>query len=1635
MTMHNPGLTRFSCRLLAGAFAAVGLGLSQCAVAAAEDVLRFDFSASPLERLESGYEKTLAQVPRCSEKPVVDGRVSDPAWRGVPVAATFGPTGARASAVVCFDDEALHIGIRCAVRHGDVPESPGERDGGVLWKHDHVEIWIDPVGDGAVVRQFCLGIGGSFYDGIKRGGGDNATYDPEWRRAVVVGENGWSAEVTVPLAALDLEQWHRTMGFNIGRNAPGVGHLSWLRAYGDTTEGAIVLEGQPEREVPEVKAPQARDAAPERSMGVGALGLALERTEARPGERWIEARLALLPLRLPVAETRLRARLFRLADAAPVAEAEILPERSEGVLLADLRRHGLAQAELSVELFEGAERTGVAKALLRARECPTPVKPGERIRIDIDVPEAAGALERFPVTFGCPFPAGALWDPAGVRLVDGQAREIPCQKEVTGRWAREGSIQWLRFDALVSSEAGCYVEALPSGAGAGPQTPLRLTEQGDTVTVDTGVARYVLGKGASPIHEIWVDDRRVATGAGARGLYVTDQKNRTAAASARDETMLIESRGPVAACVRFEGFYSTDAGDPLARHITRVELFAGQAFAKVTHTVVLCRDTNEVWFRDVGWELVVAPGASPAAWFGVSREEWKKSVSQPLGGRTAAAIMLQDRHYLFKHGTNHFQVASLPAGGETPLPLTEGEECGDWAALSGDRDALLVCCREAARQHPKEFEIRPDRVVLHLFSSRGGEELDFRAPTLVQKWDLKGWYDKTLREAIRADQEEKVSKYTSNAVGWSKTHELLFAPMAPKAVADEAARLAYLHRERVYAHVDPHWLYRTEAMGRIHPRDPKRFPHAEKVIDETFKVWEERVRTWGDYGFVDYFAGPHLEYRGEYARPYRYCPYTYTLRGDFWVIYARSGDRRIRALAEGTNRAYFDNLMCHWDGAGKVRGLFVSAGTADCTSKHSIPFYWEGAPAMNFSSSSNLYQLIWDYHMTGRRRARDLAVAFGEGAKKWWTPAKARRDWRAIMSMRLVTQAYELTWDPELRAIAEGATDVFQDDEGAIGLTKDRPYASTTYKTQVDVAGLLDAWRIIGTRRYYDLAMKISTFWWRHHLGNWPIFYCNPQGRIGNFLYRETGDATCGQVLSVQMRQASTAWHPDTGKVTGALSGAVGGEDACFVFQGIPYSQDVIVRTNADREPAASWVGFENFGYPASVVAYKGDKAALTVDLRGPQQGNDGLVGGVTLRPVAAVSLRGMELSQVAETDGDVARVVVPKDTPGGAYEITPGQRARTFAMARSSAPMVVHAPEYWKPYPVLRPAARWYFRVPKAARDAAIFFEGSARLRDPSGADVNSGAPVSGWAPLSGDKPGLWSFEPVVNKLVRLRNAPPFFAADDPDHYFEPKIPWQRAPAIKEAEPIPADAVYVAGAIDQPDDRGAHLVLRRYFHLEAGPDHASGDGGQFLPFQQGTVEFYYKPTWSTFSLGESAWKHIADMWSTGERWTLIYMKQPGGGSWMRSHLLYGYFMTDGPKGRISSRCYRQTIVEQGQWIHIAWVWGPRFMPDFRTGKQRQAFTQSVFVNGKLGRVYAYKWFGHKPADRQTKFVLGYSSEGVYDELRISDVQRYHEDFTPPSRDRTFKLDEHTRALFHFDGNLTGESWGCTGDLPASVGP
>ncbi len=1598
--------------------------------------LRLDFSPSPLESFEQRTEDRAAviAVTRCAEAPRIDGKLADNAWAA---AATVRiPATVRGSrplphtrAQFCCDDAAIYCAVVCDLQAGKQPVAEERRRDEGTWKDDCVELWMDTSGKGDVIYQFIVNALGSIYDQ----GPDGADYNPDWQHAVGATDKAWTVEMAIPKAALKLEAWPAQLRFNIGRNGPDLGTRSFNGTYGDTSAGVLSLPGITEIQLEQATARQA----------VGEpLEVVVPRTYARAGDRWLEVGLKLNTPPATLHQTEVRAQLFEPAGGKALAETEAVPARPTGKVLIDLRTLKLAEANLRVQLREQGKLVAQEELQLTARSPRQPLKPGQKIPVYLDLPTGIAGVENWPVYIGVPFPAGTLWDADAVRLVDKRGRPLPHQREAVAHWAKEGAIKWLRFDALVNSADGCLVEVATPQPVLKPQERVTNTYRGNTLTGAVNeTTAWVLSGGKSPLAGVGVpgsSDRSVAISEEAddtRGLYVVDQKGRVASASAQGETITVEASGPVAACVRFEGPYLTAEGEELARHITRIEVFAKQPIANITHTLVLTRNTNEVWFTDVGWELQTPLGRNTTALFGTSREEWNKSVSCPLGEDTTA-WMLQDSHYFFAHGENHFQVVSQPASGKAST-LAEGEECGDWAAVVGDQRGVMISCREAALQHPKEFEIRPDRIILHLFSSRGGEQLDFRGETLAKKWDLLTWYEAVIPQAYKLKHEEilaKMAAHSSNAAGWSKTHELMIAPLQPAAAAENAARLSRLHSQPLYALADPQWICDSEAMKPIHPVDEKRFPIAEQAISTALRQWHDKIGMWGDYGFVDYYGGPHLGYRDKYVSQKRYNSITYTLRPDLWLMYARSGERHVRRLASDSIRTDADATMAHWDAPGKTKGLYISDSGSDTPTggirKGQLPFAWETATYAHKSSSTTMNNYTWYYYLTGCRRAKDIAIEYCEGIKRFWTPAQAKRNARALVLIRMLTGGYEFTWDPELRALADATMDLLEDPEAPLGFIQGRSNfnqpAGTLYKTQVDIRALIEAWNVYGSPRYYDTAMKLSRYLWQSYLGKWPLTYTNPTGIVGSFLYRETDEPKYAQGLAIQLRHAAAGYDPESDQVYGVHSA----EKCTFLFEGIAHAEQIILAAGADKGPLTSWCGYEDFGFPSGVFFRKSAGEKLDFDLQTPAE--------FSILPAAEQASAGDGLPWITEETYGQRSINVPAEAAAGDYCIVPTQFGQHLVVANSRLPLVIYAPDYWRPSPPQAPNVRYYFRLPPDCDNPQIVFEGSAKLFSPDGRPYPSDEPLHGSVDLPADKPGLWCFLPVDNQLVKVHNLPPFFAVEDPESYFEPRIAWQPQVEEEESAEVPAGTGYVKGAIGTDGDQALYIGPTGKFTLQGGDKHPSGDGSIFLPFSEGTIEFFFRPSWGTLDLPLKAKTICALGVESGETWRMSYMMAPrnrdANADFFASHVLYGLFMAQAPKIQHSMRIYRRTVFSADEWVHVTWVWGRRngILPGGgHTKPMDNVLLAQLYINGRAGQHYSYKWFDNVPADMPINFQM-YSLEGAVDELRLSDIQRYTTDFTP-TRASELTLDQHTRALFHFNGDTTGVAHGYQGQLPVET--
>ncbi len=164
-------------------------------------------------------ERLRLLVPRCGAGPELDGKLGDAAWRDAAAVSDFyrlDGQGARAEVKttvrVCASQETLYVAFECAEPAmgrrvlGDVDGKPA------TWNDDMVELFLQPEdtgtywhlgvtsGGGVVVERRATGTHSTWATWIERLGSD----EPELGAKAVVQarKGGWTAEVSIPLAAL-----------------------------------------------------------------------------------------------------------------------------------------------------------------------------------------------------------------------------------------------------------------------------------------------------------------------------------------------------------------------------------------------------------------------------------------------------------------------------------------------------------------------------------------------------------------------------------------------------------------------------------------------------------------------------------------------------------------------------------------------------------------------------------------------------------------------------------------------------------------------------------------------------------------------------------------------------------------------------------------------------------------------------------------------------------------------------------------------------------------------------------------------------------------------------------------------------------------------------------------------------------------------------------------------------------------------------------------------------------------------------------------------------------------------------------------------------------------------------------------
>ncbi len=156
-----------------------------------------------------GSHKDLKAL-RISDKPKIDGNLSEECWQAADAATDFvqyepynGATPTFQSRVmIAYDDNSIYIGaIMYDNEPGKIMRELGPRDSDEL-NADAFLVSLSPYNDGLNSFDFFLYASGVQADVKNFSTGSDISWDAVWKSGVSITEEGWVAEIEIPYSAL-----------------------------------------------------------------------------------------------------------------------------------------------------------------------------------------------------------------------------------------------------------------------------------------------------------------------------------------------------------------------------------------------------------------------------------------------------------------------------------------------------------------------------------------------------------------------------------------------------------------------------------------------------------------------------------------------------------------------------------------------------------------------------------------------------------------------------------------------------------------------------------------------------------------------------------------------------------------------------------------------------------------------------------------------------------------------------------------------------------------------------------------------------------------------------------------------------------------------------------------------------------------------------------------------------------------------------------------------------------------------------------------------------------------------------------------------------------------------------------------
>lgn len=600
------------------------------------------------------------------------------------------------------------------------------------------------------------------------------------------------------------------------------------------------------------------------------------------------------------------------------------------------------------------------------------------------------------VTFGVPWPRGAVQNGQSFALTDASGNALPAQTWNLAWWP-DGSIKFTGVATVAGPQAAAPLRLAPGPAGA-PATPIQVNQTADAIEIDTGRLQCRIPKqGVHFLESMTVEGRAVVRDA---RLECT-LEDRSAASNgtlrfAGFTSILggvtVEQSGPVRAVVKIEGRHrAADGSREWLPFVLRLYFYAGLEQVRLVHSIVFDGDEHQDYIRALGVAFTIPMREElhnrHVRFSGEGEGLWSEPI-EPLtgrrflpGGPSIYVAQLAGRRVPNKDTFNAagqklisdwatwdaYKLVQASADGFTIQKRTNAESC--WLdALSGKRSAGLVFAGDVSgglaaavknfwQSYPASLEVR------QATSAAADLYLWLWSPD-APAMDLRH-YDTRAHDLDSSYEDVQPGFSTPHGVG--RTSEiLLFASGAVPGKA-ETAQQSELAAAPPRLVPSPRHIHSAGVFGiwSLPDRSTPERARIEDQLDAAFALYHKEVEQRYWYGFWNYgdvmhtHDGPRHEWRydiGGFA-------WDNTELGTplwLWYTFLRSGRADVFRMAEAMSRHTSEVDVYHL-------GRFAPLG-----SRHNVRHWGCGAKEPRISQAP--YHRVF-YYLTADERMGDLMRA------------------------------------------------------------------------------------------------------------------------------------------------------------------------------------------------------------------------------------------------------------------------------------------------------------------------------------------------------------------------------------------------------------------------------------------------------------------------------------------------------------------------------------------------------------------------------------------------------------------------------------------------------------------------------------